>query len=95
MVTGVSVYVLASLRFATLKGFGQRKIIYRWDGSAIERVRSISTSIQMSRSFKSRPASVHIWHFLQPTRFFFIGTSKFWPSLIVLKFKHNLNLNCS
>ena len=29
------------------------------------------------------------------TRFFFIRTSKIWPSLIVLKFLHNLSLNCS
>ena len=27
--------------------------------------------------------------------FFFIRTSKFWPSLIVLKFLHILSLNCS
>ena len=26
---------------------------------------------------------------------FFIRTSQFWPSLIVLKFLRNLNLNCS
>ena len=27
--------------------------------------------------------------------FFFIGTSKFWPSLVVLKLLHNLSLDCS
>ena len=27
--------------------------------------------------------------------FFFIRTSKLWPSLVVLKFSHNLSLNCS
>ena len=26
---------------------------------------------------------------------FIIRTSKFWPSLVVLKFLHNLSLNCS
>ena len=26
---------------------------------------------------------------------FFIRTSKFWPSLVVLKFLHNLSINCS
>ena len=26
---------------------------------------------------------------------FFIRTSKFWPSLVVLRFLHNLSLNCS
>ena len=29
------------------------------------------------------------------TRFFLIRTSKFWPSLIVLKFLHNLSLDYS
>ena len=29
------------------------------------------------------------------TLFFFIKTSKFWPGIVVLKFSHNLSLNCS
>ena len=29
------------------------------------------------------------------TLIYFIRTSKFWPSLVVLKFLHNLSLNCS
>ena len=29
------------------------------------------------------------------THFFFIRTCKFWSRLVVLKFLHNLNLNCS
>ena len=32
---------------------------------------------------------------LSNTRSLFIRTSKFWPSLVVLKFLHNLSLNCS
>ena len=50
-----------------------------------------------STSF-SKERSDLIYNVLQQTYIhavFFIRTSKFWPSLIVLKFFHNLSLNCS
>ena len=34
-------------------------------------------------------------YFVFYTLFFYIRTSKFWPSVVVLKFLHNLSLNCS
>ena len=40
--------------------------------------------------------TVNLTDLLSPIHaFFFIRTSKFWPSLIVLKFLHNLSLICS
>ena len=38
---------------------------------------------------------VKVWKTIKYYTRFFIRTSKFWPSLVVLKFLHNLNLNCS
>ena len=44
---------------------------------------------------KSRKEFVSRLMFFYSTPFFYIKTSKFWPSLIVLKFLHNLSLDCS
>ena len=49
------------------------------------RTRLNNLKIYMSRSFPILPH----------TRFFFIGASKFWPSLVLLKFLHDLSLDCS